>query len=71
MRLGRESRRSLAQFLNGIAVAVIGIGAITPILAGNPSWSVLVAIITGAGLPSAQDAHGEFNCLGGVAEDSE
>ena len=50
MRLDRESRRSLAQFLNGIAVAVIGIGAIAPILAGNPSWTVLVAIIMGAGL---------------------
>lgn len=35
MRLDRESRRAVAQFLNGIAVAVIGIGTITPILAGN------------------------------------
>lgn len=48
MRLDRESRRTLVQFLNGIAVAVIGIGAITPTLAGNPSWTVLLAIITGA-----------------------
>ena len=50
MRLDRESRRTLAQFLNGIAVAVIGIGAITPILAGDLSWMVFAAIISGAGL---------------------
>lgn len=50
MRLNRESRRSLAQFLNGIAVAVIGIGAITPILTGNPSWTAFAAIILGVGL---------------------
>lgn len=50
MRLDRESRRTLAQFLNGIAVAVIGIGAIAPILAGDPSWTVCAAIISGAGL---------------------
>ena len=50
MRLDRESRRTLAQFLNGIALAVIGIGAITPILAGNQSWTAFAAIISGSGL---------------------
>lgn len=50
MRLDRESMRAVAQFLNGIAVAVIGIGAITPILAGNPSWTVLPSMFSGAGL---------------------
>lgn len=50
MNFDPEGRRAVAQFLNGVAVAIIGVGAIAPILAGNVSWKAFAAAILGLGL---------------------
>lgn len=35
MRLDREGRRTMAQFLNGLAVATLSLGALAPMVAGT------------------------------------
>lgn len=49
MRLDREGRRTLAQFLNGIAVAAVGMGVLAPVLEWDLSWRIPIAIILGGG----------------------
>lgn len=50
MKLGRDGKRTIAQFINGVAVAVIGIGAVTPAVAGHASWSAFAAVLLATGL---------------------
>lgn len=50
MKLDRDGRRTVAQFLNGMAVAIIGIGAVTPVVAGHASLSAFAAILLATGL---------------------
>ena len=50
MKLDRDSRRTVAQFINGVAVAVIGIGAVTPVAGGDASWQAFVAVLLATGL---------------------
>lgn len=47
----REARRTTAQFLNGLAVAVLATGAIGPMASDKISMAVLVvSILTGGAL---------------------
>jgi hypothetical protein len=51
MHNNREVRRAVAQFLNGVAVAVLVAGAIGPISAGAASGhSLIIATLVGAAI---------------------
>jgi hypothetical protein len=45
----REARRLAAQFLNGLAIAILAAGAIGPAASGAINMTVFLAALVGAG----------------------
>ncbi|KQX35355.1 hypothetical protein ASD04_15055 [Devosia sp. Root436] len=50
MRLDREGRRTVAQFLNGLAVAMLATGVLAPLAGGTPQGAMTAAALIGAAL---------------------
>ena len=41
----RETRRTTAQFLNGLAIAILAAGAIGPTASGGPNLPIVIASV--------------------------
>lgn len=50
MKLERESRRAVAQFLNGLAVAMVAALVLAPFAGGTARWELGAAAILGASI---------------------
>jgi hypothetical protein len=50
MKFNREARRTAAQFLNGLAVAVVGTMVLGPTMVGSFNGVIAAAAIVAAGL---------------------
>lgn len=49
MGIHRDSKRTAAQFLNGVAVAVVGVAILAPLVAGHADlWRIAVAALFAA-----------------------
>ena len=50
MKLDRESRQTVAQFLNGLAVTMVGALILAPFAVGTMRWGIALAAIFGASI---------------------